>query len=395
MTDNKDYDCCIVGGGMVGAALAIGLAKLNKKVVIIERYSLHEFDVNQPPDLRMSAFNLHSVELLKDLGAWQYIQEMRMRSYTKLSVWDANPFFTNKDLNFTSFDAEEANQTVLGYFIENRLVQLALHKVLKIDFSEQVEIVYEQPIQHIDCLSGRVELNNNRTIKCSAIFGADGANSKVRSFAKIGTSGWQYSQHANGILIEADSPFPDETWQAFYTSGPRALLPMYDNFACLVWYDSKEKSDWIQQASNEELKQAVLEHFPSKLPEFNVVNKASFPLTRMHAKKYGQHKAIILGDAAHTINPLAGQGVNIGLKDVASLIEIVGTIDFNDLNEVVKKFEKSRYAQNLLMMSTMDALYFTFSTELTPIKAIRDLGLTVAQRAGVAKGKALKYAMGI
>lgn len=395
MTQIKDCDCCIIGGGMVGAALAIGLAKLNQKVVLIERNPLHEFEQNQPPDIRMSAFNLHSVKLLKKFDAWQRIEQMRLRSYSKLSVWDANPLFNKKNFNYTSFAADEVGQNILGYFIENRLVQLALHNALVTECPDQVEIMYGQSICHIDCLTGRVELNNDRIIKSKVIFGADGANSKVRMSAGIGSSGWQYSQYANGMLIEANSPFPEETWQAFYASGPRALLPMYDNYACLVWYDSKEKSEWIQQANNSELKQAVLESFPDRLPEFNVLNKASFPLTRMHAKKYGQHKAIVLGDAAHTINPLAGQGVNIGFKDVAALCDIVGKHGLSDLDIVVKEFEKARYAQNLFMMSTMDALYFGFSTELMPIKAIRDLGLTLAQRAGLAKQKALKYAMGI
>ena len=395
MNNNNQFDCCIVGGGMVGAALAVGLAKQNKSVVLLEQHDLHTFDFSQPPDLRMSAFNMHSVKLLQELGAWSFLEKMRLRPYSKLSVWDGAPFISGNDLNYTSFDASEVNESILGYFIENRLVQLALHEVLTKHYSEQVALVYGQNVQNIDCIEGKVELENGNVYSAPVVFGADGAQSKVRQSAGISTSGWQYSQHANGILIETEEPVAGETWQAFYPSGPRALLPMFDNFSCLIWYDSLEQTNWITKANNDDLKASIITHFPNKLADFNIVSKANFGLTRMHAKKYGQHKAIILGDAAHTINPLAGQGVNIGFKDVACLIELIQDQGLQNLSALVRAYEKQRYHQNLLMMSTMDALYFTFSSNALPLKAIRDIGLTLAQRAGVVKQQALKYAMGL
>ncbi|MGB3725887.1 MAG: FAD-dependent oxidoreductase [Glaciecola sp.] len=384
----QQFDVIIVGGGMVGAATAIGLAAQNYTVALIEQHALREYKQDQAPDIRLSAFNMHSVRLLESLGAWHYVKQMRYREYDSLSVWE-------EPNNRTTFSAEEVGHECLGYFVENRLIQLGLYQSIGQNHSERISCIHGQSIAKIDVNEGTVALSDGQSFVADLIVGADGANSQVRQAANIATHGWQYAQRANAILIECDAPIAAQTWQQFFPSGPRALLPMHNNYACLVWYDSAEKSTWIQQASHQELAHAIKEAFPPLLPAFNIVQVAGFDLTRMHANQYGKGKSIIVGDAAHTINPLAGQGVNLGFKDVASLIGIIEKNNTLEATLIVSELEKQRKLPNLAMMSTMDVLYSAFSTPLLPIKAIRNVGLRIANSAGPIKAQVLKYAMGL
>lgn len=383
-----DFDVIVVGGGMVGAAIALGLSKQNFSVAVIEQHKPESFSHEQMPDMRLSAFNIHSVNLLKDLGAWQHIEQMRYREYDTLSVWEQAD-------DITQFTAQSISQPRLGYFVENRLVQLGLYAAINASKKANVSFIFGNEIKHIDPLACAVELSDARQLKAKLLIGADGAHSQVRQACNIPCTGWQYAQQANAILVKMTKPIPNETWQAFTPSGPRALLPMHEQYACLVWYNDIKQSQWIRQASFKQLKPAIVEAFSDRLGDFDIVDVAGFGLTRMHAKHYGRFKAIILGDAAHTINPLAGQGVNLGFKDVSALLEIIADKGIEQHQELTHSFEHKRKLANLLMMSTMDALYFTFSTPTSPIKALRQAGLKLAQNAGGLKTYALKYAMGL
>ncbi|MFT5996410.1 MAG: 2-octaprenyl-3-methyl-6-methoxy-1,4-benzoquinol hydroxylase [Gammaproteobacteria bacterium] len=395
----KNVDCCVIGGGMVGASLALGLAKQSYKVALIEKQSLAPFNTAQAPDIRLSALNMHAVNLLSSMGAWQHVQKMRYRSYNTLSVWDGESTkvcdnITDKK-GITQFTAAEINQPLLGYFVENRLIQLALYEEIKANYTSEVECIHEQAVTHVDVNKGRVSLSNGRVIESAIILGADGANSQLRQAAGIPINGWQYAQKANAVLIQTKHKVADETWQAFYATGPRALLPMHDNYACLVWYHDAAKSDWIQKASKQELKAAINLYFPDLIGDFDIVEVAGFPLTRMHAQRYGQGKVIIAGDAAHAINPLAGQGVNLGFKDVAAILDVIHSKGLQDPKAIIDSYEQKRRLPNLLMMSTMDVLYHSFSTSFMPMKIVRGIGLAVAHKAGPVKQRALKYAMGL
>lgn len=272
---------------------------------------------------------------------------------------------------------------------------MALYREIQASYTNKVSFIFGQSIKNIDAIAGTITFADGQQFESALIIGADGANSQVRQACKIATSGWQYAQQANAILVKMRLPIADETWQAFHPNGPRALLPMHEQFASLVWYDTQAQSVWIKQAPYTALKAAIIEAFPQRLGDFDIINVAGFGLTRMHAKQYGRHKAIILGDAAHTINPLAGQGVNLGFKDVGSLLELVADKGISNITTLTKTFEKKRMPSNLLMMSTMDALYLTFSTPIFPIKLLRGLGLKIANNAGSIKQAALKYAMGL
>jgi 2-octaprenyl-3-methyl-6-methoxy-1,4-benzoquinol hydroxylase len=402
-----NFDCCVIGGGMVGAALALGLAKQSYNVVLLEKQPLTPFSSDQAPDIRLSALNMHSVTLLSSLGAWQHVQKMRYRSYNTLSVWDGESTSVSENtLNqegVTRFTAAEIGQSVLGYFVENRLLQFALYKEIEAGFSNElghrsannVRCIHEQAITHIDVEQGRVCLSSGEVIAAKIVLGADGANSQLRQAAGIPVKGWQYKQKANAILIETKKILADETWQAFFVTGPRALLPMHDNFACLVWYDDVKQSEWIQKAARDELKSAIKSQFPDLIGDFDILEVTGFPLARMHAGRYGQGKSMLVGDAAHTINPLAGQGVNLGFKDVDAILDIIKSKGLQDPQAIIDLYEQKRRLPNLAMMTTMDVIYQSFSHSFLPLKIARGIALGLANKAGPIKKRALKYAMGL
>ncbi|GGF53058.1 FAD-dependent monooxygenase [Alteromonas lipolytica] len=388
------FDFCINGAGMVGAATALGLAQQGYQVAIIEQRPPQPFNVQQPPDLRMSAISVASVDLLKALGAWQHIETMRLRSYSKLSVWE------HPDCR-TDFDAKDAGFDRLGYFVENRLIQLGCHQALKAFdnvswFSPAHIASFTRSNNADDTVS--VTLENGETLQTKWLIGADGAESQVRQLAGIGISGWQYAQQAMGIIVEFTQPVTDCTWQQFTADGPKALLPMHDNFASLIWYDSAARLAGLSRLSSAQLKQAIITDFPPLDDDFTVLNKAAFTLIRRHASDYVIPGVILVGDAAHTINPLAGQGVNLGFKDVACLLQQTAhqqaySDDF--LSQLQSGYERPRKRDNRLMMSAMDGFYTAFSNNHAPLKWLRNGLLKLAQHTGPLKHQVLKYAMGL
>ena len=391
------FDICVVGGSMVGSAMTLGLARLGFKVAIIEPSMPVLFEPTQPPDMRVSAISLTSETLLQDLGAWAHIQNMRLCPYKRLSVWDEPSCRTD-------FDCEAIKQPHLGYIIENRIVQLGLHAAI---FDEQNVVFYENlKVTEVSSTSiSQITLEDGQVIQAKILIGADGGNSVVRDAANIGVQGWQYAQQALGIQIKTYDVQQDITWQQFTPNGPMAFLPLYDGFGSLVWYHSAEEIRHLKSLSKEKLKQHILQHFPSDLVDFEVLDVTAFPLTRMHANQYFKGNTVLIGDAAHTINPLAGQGVNLGFKDVAALLSVISeelathdrtaVLDSSHYCHWLKKYEIARRRDNLVMMSAMDLLYSTFSNSNMPLKLLRNLGLKLANHSGPIKNNAMKYAMGL
>ncbi len=396
------FDFCINGGGMVGATLALGLAQQQFKVAVIEPYLPAPFKPGDGPDLRVSAISEASVTLLKALGAWEHIAAMRVKPYTGLSVWD-------DPSHRTDFTAHSIDMPQLGYFVENRLLQLGCHKALT-QF-DNVEIISGQKVEDIRLTNtANVNLSNGRTLEARWLVGADGANSQVRKAAGIGTTGWQYAQQAMGITIKMENAVEPITWQQFTSSGPKAFLPMFDNYASLVWYDTPDELKRIKSLKPSQLESEILKTFPEELTKgknsFSVIDKAIFPLTRSHANHYVKGCCVLIGDAAHTINPLAGQGVNLGFKDVEAFLSVSSNFKTNSTaNDLLtdgafsqmlfSNYERPRKRDNLMMMTAMDGFYTLFSNDVATIKWIRNQLLSVAQRIERAKQEVLKYAIGL
>ncbi|AKA16345.1 FAD-dependent oxidoreductase [Aeromonas hydrophila] len=385
----EQCDIAIVGAGMVGASTACLLAAQGLSVRVIETRLPEQYAPEQPLDLRVSAISQASVALLEQAGAWPHLQQMRLCPYRRLETWELDGFATR-------FNAADLGLPQLGYIIENRLVQLALLRRME-DFPNiqtHTPAAVKSLRQSAD--EAVVTLDDGSELAARWVLACDGAESHTRKLAGIGVSRFEYRQHCMLINIDTDFAQEDITWQQFTPHGPRAFLPLPGRHGSLVWYDSPARIRALAAMSNEGLAAEVRRHFPSRLGGFAVTAKGSFPLVRRHANDYHAGRVVLLGDAAHTINPLAGQGVNLGFKDVAcwsDLLQGAGS-DWHQL-ALAGRYERRRRPDNLLMQSGMDLFYGVFSNEIGPLKLARNLALNLADKAGPLKEMALRYALGL
>ncbi len=390
----KEFDVVIVGGGMVGAAVACSLGGSDLKVAVIERALPEEFEAAQPHDLRISALSIASKNILETVGAWKGVLSRRSCPFKRMRVWE-----TAGD---TEFNSDDINYPELGYIVENRITQLALLERL-VEF-DNIELIAPANIKTINYSGSEgpsiLELEDGSELQTSLLVAADGGNSRVRQTVGLGVNSWDYKQHAMVIYIETEYGQQDITWQRFVPSGPQAFLPLTGHYGSIVWYNSADEVRRLKTLSNEDLIAELTATFPGCLGKVNqVLGVASFPLKRQHAQQYVKPGVVLVGDAAHMINPLAGQGVNIGLLDAAALGEVL--IDAHAKGEnidditVLKRYENMRRNENLRMMTVMDVFYRVFSNEIFPVKFFRNLGLGLAERILPAKNKVMRMAMGL
>ncbi|WP_448567454.1 FAD-dependent monooxygenase [Thalassotalea ganghwensis] len=388
----NNFDCIVSGGGMVGAAAALSMAQLGLTVAVVEKHEPKAFNVEQPHDIRVSAISIASQQLLESLDSWQYVVNTRAAKYSRLGVWE-------QDYSYTEFNANEIEQPHLGHIVENRVIQLALWQQLK--HHDNITILCPDSISSIKQSEKEIMVSlAEQDISARVLIAADGANSAIRQMAGIGITGWDYQQSAMLINVETQAGQQDITWQQFTPSGPLAMLPLTGHQASLVWYDDKDKIKQLSQLSSEQLCHLINQTFPKKLGEVKrVLASGAFGLTRRHANRYQQGRVLLLGDAAHTINPLAGQGVNLGFKDVHALKTLVAKAIgegkcWHD-TDTLAQYEQARRCDNLLMMSTMDAFYQVFSKQLPGLAKLRNLGLTMVNKVPVLKKKVLAHACGL
>ncbi len=406
--NTNHFDVLIVGGGMVGSAIACRLGQVGMKVAVFDRFSPQAFDAHQQPDLRVSALSPTSIDLLQKVNAWKNIEAMRYAPYQRMAVWEKlyHPMTGAEiptNLNRTEFDAEELGEPLLGVIVENRITQLALHQ--RIAELDTVELIVPAEVSEIDVAQGvKVTLADGRVFSGELLVGADGANSLVKQWSGIETDTKPYDQHALVVTVKYTGRQEDITWQGFTSTGPEAFLPLPDidgeHYGSLVWYNTPENIDALSLLNDEPFRKKLQRSFPDELPEVTeVLERGSFPLIRRHAETYYGNRVVLAGDAAHTINPLAGQGVNLGFQDVLTLTSKI--IDARDRcddfwsESVLESYQQVRRPQNGMMMRIMDIFYHTFSNDIAPIKLARNLGLTVAGRFAFGQKLVMKYAMGL
>ncbi|MEQ1545877.1 UbiH/UbiF/VisC/COQ6 family ubiquinone biosynthesis hydroxylase [Methyloglobulus sp.] len=389
----QSFDVIIVGGGMVGAAVACSLGGSGLQVAVIENAPPLTFSPEQPHDLRVSALSIASKKILETVGAWQGIENRRVCPFRRMRVWE-----TAGD---TEFCSDDINYPQLGYIVENRVIQLALLDRLS-DF-DNVSLISPVSINKIQYSVGwptEIVFDDGRVLSTKILVAADGGQSRVRQAVGLGVTSWDYKQHALVIYIETEYGQQDITWQRFVPTGPQAFLPLTGHYGSIVWYHSPDEVSRLKALPLDELKSELMAAFPEALGQVKkVLATASFPLKRQHAQAYVKPGVVLVGDAAHMINPLAGQGVNIGLLDAAALGEVLVDavkqgLDPSDL-VVLKRYEKIRRNENLKMMTVMDVFYQVFSNEIPPVKFLRNLGLGLAERILPAKNKVMRSAMGL
>lgn len=392
MADN--FDVVIVGGGMVGAMLASALAHSNLNIAVIEAFEPMAFDDSQEYDLRVSAVSIASQKMFEAVGAWQNMLDKRTCPYRRMLVWDG------EQGGETLFDSGDIYQPMLGTIVENRVIQLSLLEVLK--SSENIQWICPDKMISIneDPDELRLELESGRVLKSQLLVGADGANSTVRRLCEIKITTTLYEQHALVASIETELNQQDITWQRFVASGPQAFLPLKGNRASMVWYNSEEEVTRLKALDDAAFIQEMEATFPERLGKITALkDRGSFPLVKSHATTYVKNRIVLIGDASHTIHPLAGQGVNLGLMDAAVLAEIVlhknaDGKDFGKLS-VLRKYERARRGYNTAMISAMDIFHHTFKEQPLPVQVLRSAALNIADKLGPLKKAAMKHAMGL
>lgn len=389
-----DFDVVIVGGGMVGVTAAVQFAEQGHQVMVLEKHLPKSEWLNDIP-LRVSALNRFSEDYLSKLGIWSFIEQASKCQFKQLATWEQRQ-------HAVVFDCADVGESHLGHIIRNEAIQIAGYQRAKL-LSKNITFSDALTVAQISQNSEQATLfvvdghGTQSEVTAKLVIAADGAMSHTRQLAGIGLSGWDYQQHCLSITIKTDFPTQSITWQEFQPSGPKAFLPLSEGYACLIWYDAPKRLNDVLQLSDEALKHAILDEYPELYGDFTVVAKAKFPLTRRQANQYVENRVVLVGDAAHTINPLAGQGVNLGFKDVhklGSLLSNVDLADYSTLSSALKSYQRVRKADALVMSSTMDAFYLAFSNENTLLHKIRNVGLQLVNKANVVKKQVLKKAMG-
>ncbi|GLS92139.1 2-octaprenyl-3-methyl-6-methoxy-1,4-benzoquinol hydroxylase [Psychromonas marina] len=384
----KNREIIVVGGGMVGALTALLLAKKGFVIHLVEKNPVQLPTDDAPFELRVSAFSAQSKNLLMQAGVWDDLPENRLCAYQGLQTWEVGS-------SKLKFDSTELGMQALGYIAENCWIQAVLWQALErlnnVYFYENSELL---SVNNSDT-GVSVLLTDEQLLKGDLLIACDGANSATRRLLDIGITAWDYRQHCMLINIKTDSAQQNITWQEFRETGPCAFLPLAENNASLVWYHSPAKIKQLQSLSNSQLKKQIELEFPTLNFDFEVIDKGSFPLTRRHAQTYHKGCAVLLGDAAHTINPLAGQGVNLGFKDVQCLVDLLLHSSDLPMPTLLKRYELFRKPHNLLMQSAMDLFYKGSKSDVSAVRLLRKTVLLAAQNSGQLKNRVMKYAMGL
>ncbi len=386
-------DLIIVGGGMVGGALGCAVAEAGFTVTLLEQREPQREWPSDEVDLRVSALTRASQRVLENLGVWSRMNEMRVSPYADMEVWDAAG---SGRIHFGAAEIGEAN---LGHIVENRITQLALWE--KLERLPNVDLRYPVGVKALQLdQAPAVMLSDGTRLQAKLIVAADGRDSRIRAMAGIGTRGWDYDQHAIVATIEVERHHAFTARQRFMKTGPLAFLPIDDGRCSIVWSTSPQAAAELMALDDAAFCAALSEASERMLGNvLSVGPRGVFPLRLGHAETYIKPGLALVGDAAHAIHPLAGQGVNLGFLDAAALAETL--IDARQSGRTIgslatlRRYERARKGGNMAMLAAMDAFKRTFSNEILPLRLVRNLGLTLADRSGPFKQLLVRRAMGL
>lgn len=392
MFSTQTYDVAIVGGGMVGLATAIGLGLAGLKVVLIDAGTVKA--VEGEPKLRVSAINHASQQLLENLGAWGYLDAARVSPYQKMSVWDKD------GLGKISFDANTLCQPHLGAIIENQAISAALATR-----ASEIDGLRHMQGQRLSGLAfGEREawltLDNGDSLSAALVIAADGANSWVRQQCKIPLTFWDYGHHAIVATVRTSRPHESTARQVFLPDGPLAFLPLYEtDLHSIVWSVPPAQAESLLAMDDEAFSKALTSASDGRLGVCQLVSeRQSHPLRMRYARHFARHRLLLAGDAAHTIHPLAGQGVNLGFLDSASIVQTLTKLHEagDDLGDYanLRQLERWRKAEAIEMIAAMEGFKRLFAGSNPVKKALRDLGLNLVDNVAGLKTVFIKQAMG-
>ncbi|MGA9574562.1 MAG: UbiH/UbiF/VisC/COQ6 family ubiquinone biosynthesis hydroxylase [Lysobacterales bacterium] len=386
------YDVVIVGAGMVGATLASLLSRSGFSVALVEAFEPQAFDATAEVGLRVSAISPGSQAVLEEAGAWKKISAQRVRPYRRMQVEDG------VEMEPLVFDAPVFNLERLGTIVENALLQWSVWQV--VSAAGLVDMYCPDQLESIE-LSGernRVTLGSGAVLNAGLVVGADGAASRVRKTLAIRQDHYSYNQHALVAVVGKQKPNPGVAWQRFLKTGPLAFLPLADGRSSIVWTIPSAESQRLLALDDTVFKSELDNASGGWLGNVESVGpRAAFPLSMRLSESYASRRTVLMGDAAHVVHPLAGQGVNLGFADAASLTEllIAERLAGRDIGSAaaLRDYDRTRRSESATMAFGMHAIRGLFAVEnLSPL---RRAGLALVKRSWLARDLFLQRAAGV
>ena len=389
----NQFDVIIIGGGIVGATAACALGRDGMRVAVVEARQPVPVE-QQQPEPRVFAITRASERIFRSLGVWPAIARQGVFAFSDMEVWDA------RGDGVAHFDCAELGEPYLGHMIEPRIIETALSGRLASD--DNITRYCPARFRSVENQdeSVTVTLENGQCLTASLLIAADGVRSPVREALGVRTRSYDYRQSSVVARVKTAEPHAATAWQRFLPGGPLAFLPMQEGWSSIVWTLPTAEAARIMELDRDAFHEELATAFDCRLGSIvDSGEREAWPLRRMHAEHYVIKRAALIGDAAHAIHPLAGQGVNLGLLDAAALTEVIvaarqagrdpGTL------RVLRRYERWRRGDNLLMMSAMDALNRTFSNARSPLMRVRNLGLSLVNRSGLLRQLFMRHAMGL
>ncbi|TQV71011.1 FAD-binding protein [Aliikangiella marina] len=399
------YDVIIVGGGMVGLTMAAALAKTNLQIAVLETGSFRHLSTGnwldiqacEPSDYqnRVSAISPGNQAYLSKLGIWQSIPESRKANYQRMKVWDGDGD------GKIAFDAADLAVPFLGTIVENQVIRAAA--LASLQAFTNVETIENSQVAAISESNQIVTINldSGEQLACQLLIGADGALSAVRQQLGINSQAQSYDQTAFVANVKTEFAHQDTAWQRFTQSGPVAFLPLPDpNLCSIVWSIDSDQAEALKPLSESAFVSRLSHAIENRFGKLSPISKvASFPLIKRHSERYLTQQCVLIGDAAHTIHPLAGQGVNLGFQDVECLSRLMQSLIENNrswtLMANLRPFERERKAENALMQNAMTGFKWLFGHTAMVPTLLRNSALNFVDNAAPIKHEIIRRAMGI
>ena len=385
-------DITIVGGGMVGLALAAQLKSSGLSIAVVNNRPI----TRELPDVaesRVSAINIASQVMLEQVGAWQQLQSERFCQYTGMQVWEQDSFAK------ISFATEQTGQACLGTIVENQNIVNALYQV--VSQQANIKLLENCHIERIHYTDDEAILtyNNGELLATRLLVGADGAESQVRKSKQMPLTFWTYDQQAIVATVNTEKAHDNIARQAFTPFGPLAFLPLNDPHQCsVVWSQDTERASELMALDEPRFTQQLAVAIDMQLGPCQLANKrVSIPLTMRYAREWLNGPVVLVGDAAHTIHPLAGQGVNLGFQDTIVLAAILNNTSPDKLAErkILRVYERSRKAEAAKMIATMEGFKQLFAGREPVKKLIRGIGMRAVNDLPMVKQRLIEQAMGL
>ena len=393
-------DLIIVGAGMVGSTLALALEGSGLDILVLDASPLEaaDFDPQGGFEPRVSALSAASQRIFERLGAWPGMSARRVSPYTDMHVWDGS------GTGQIHFSAETVHAEVLGHIVENRVVQDALLETMQRRGGQRLLGAARLERLERTPQGWQLTLDDGRQLNAPLLVAADGANSAVRRLAGCETREWDYLHQAIVTSVRCSEPHQRTAWQRFTDDGPLAFLPLErdrdQHWCSIVWSVTELEARRLMALDDVAFRAALGRAFEQRLGEVEEVDpRLCIPLRQRHAKRYVQPGLALIGDAAHTIHPLAGQGVNLGLLDAAVLAEVIEAAmargERPEDIRVLSRFERRRMPHNLAMMAAMEGFERLFQADPLPLRWLRNTGLKAVQALPEAKALFVRQALGL